>query len=132
MLRSILIGLDGSDYSRSAIEVGISLARKTGALLVGLGVVDEPTIREVEPSLIGSGVPYAEPVLYRERIANARREVETFLEQFRLRCTQAGVACKVLEEVGRPHERIEHQGAALRPDLARPANPIPFRDPGGL
>ena len=81
MLRSILVGLDGSDYSRSAIDVGIYLARKTGGLLVGLGVVDEPTIREAEPRLVGGGVPYAEPVLYRERIAEARREVERFLSQ---------------------------------------------------
>ena len=84
MLSSILVGLDGSDYSHSAIEVGIYLARKTGALLVGLGIVDEPTIRETEPRLIAAGVPYAEPVLYRERIASARREVELFLSQFSL------------------------------------------------
>jgi nucleotide-binding universal stress UspA family protein len=115
MLRSILVGLDGSDYSKSAIEVGISLARKTGALLVGLGVVDEPTIRDVEPRLIGGGVPYAEPVLYRERIASARREVESFLSRFSLRCAEAGVPAKVLEDVGMPHERIELQ--AQRYDL---------------
>jgi nucleotide-binding universal stress UspA family protein len=106
MLRSILVGLDGSDYSRSAVALGIYLARKTNALLVGLGVVDEPTIREVEPRLIGGGVPYAEPVLYRERIANARREVERFLSEFTVRCAEASVACKVLEDVGLPHEQI--------------------------
>jgi nucleotide-binding universal stress UspA family protein len=115
MLRSILVGLDGSDYSKSAIDAGIYLARKSGALLVGLGVVDEPTIREAEPRLIGGGVPYAEPVLYRERIADARREVELFLSQFTRRCAEAGVACKVLEDVGTPHEQIEQQ--AQRYDL---------------
>ncbi len=115
MLSSILVGLDGSDYSHSAIEAGIYLARKTGALLVGLGVVDEPTIREVEPRLVAAGVPYAEPVLYRERIANARREVEQFLSDFSRRCAKAGVACKVLEDVGLPHEQIELQ--AQRYDL---------------
>ncbi len=115
MLSSILVGLDGSDYSHNAIEVGIYLARKTGALLVGLGVVDEPTIREAEPSLVAAGVPYAEPVLYRERIANARREVEQFLSHFGRRCAKAGVACKVLEDVGLPHEQIELQ--AQRYDL---------------
>ncbi len=52
MLRSILVGLDGSDYSKSAVEVGIYLARKTKALLVGHGVVDEPTNRDAEPRLI--------------------------------------------------------------------------------
>ena len=115
MLRSILVGLDGSDYSRSAVAVGIYLARKTNALLVGLGVVDEPTIREAEPRLIGGGVPYAEPVLYRERLANARHEVERFLSQFTVRCAEAKVACKVLEDVGLPHEQIELQ--AQRYDL---------------
>jgi nucleotide-binding universal stress UspA family protein len=115
MLRSILVGLDGSDYSKSAIDVGIYLARKTGALLVGLGVVDEPTIRDFEPRLIGGGVPYAEPVLYRERIASARHEVERFLAQFTLRCAEAGVAAKVLEDVGMPYEQIELQ--AQRYDL---------------
>lgn len=115
MLRSILVGLDGSDYSKSAIDAGLYLARKTGALLVGLGVVDEPTIREAEPSLLGGGVPYAEPVLYRERIASARREVEAFLGHFSQRCAEAGVAFKVLEDVGTPHEQIELQ--AQRYDL---------------
>jgi len=109
MLRSILVGLDGSDYSQSAVNVGIYLARKTNALLVGLGVVDEPTIREAEPRLIGGGVPYAEPVFSRERLASARHEVERFLAQFTVRCAEAKVACKVLEDVGLPHEQIELQ-----------------------
>jgi nucleotide-binding universal stress UspA family protein len=115
MVRSILVGLDGSDYSRSAIAVGIYLARKTNALLVGLGVVDEPTIREAEPRLIGGGVPYAEPVLYRERVVAARHEVERFLSRFTVMCAEAKVACKVLEDVGLPHEQIELQ--AQRYDL---------------
>jgi nucleotide-binding universal stress UspA family protein len=115
MLRSILVGLDGSDYSRSAIDVGIYLARKTQALLVGLGIVDEPAIRDAEPRLIGAGVPYAEPVLYRERLANARREVELFLSEFSMQCAEAKVAFKVLEDVGSPHEQIELQ--AQRYDL---------------
>lgn len=106
MLRSILVGLDGSEYSRSAVDAGIYLSRKTGALLVGLGIVDEPTIREAEPALIAAGVPYAEPVLYRERVASARREVETFLGDFSVRCAEAGVPCKVLEDEGVPYHQI--------------------------
>jgi nucleotide-binding universal stress UspA family protein len=65
--------------------------------------------------LVAAGVPYAEPVLYGERMSNARREVEKFLSQFSVRCAKAGVACKVLEDVGMPHEQIELQ--AQRYDL---------------
>jgi nucleotide-binding universal stress UspA family protein len=54
-------------------------------------------------------------VLYRERIANARRDVEKFLSQFSLRCAEAEVPSKVLEDVGTPHEQIESQ--AQRYDL---------------
>ncbi|QEH32676.1 Universal stress protein family protein [Aquisphaera giovannonii] len=107
MVRSILVGLDGSDFSKSAVEMGIALSRRTGALLVGLGIVDEPTIRELEPSLIAGGVPYAEPMLFRERVDHARREVEGFLADFSVRCARAGVPCKLLEDRGYPDERIE-------------------------
>jgi nucleotide-binding universal stress UspA family protein len=39
-------------------------------------------------------------------MADARREVEQFLEQFALRCAEAGVAAKLLEDVGMPAEEI--------------------------
>jgi nucleotide-binding universal stress UspA family protein len=45
MLKSVLIGLDGSDYSTAAVELGIRWAKQFDALLVGLGIIDEPTIR---------------------------------------------------------------------------------------
>ena len=40
--------------------------------------------------------PHAEPIVYRERMADARRQVDQFLEQFALRCAEAKVACKVV------------------------------------
>jgi nucleotide-binding universal stress UspA family protein len=39
-------------------------------------------------------------------MADARREVEQFLEQFALRTADAGVAAKLLEDVGMPAEEI--------------------------
>jgi nucleotide-binding universal stress UspA family protein len=105
MLRSILIGLDGSAHSRTALSLGIDWARRSDALLVGLGIIDEPTIRGAETLLVG-GQTFADPILYRERMADARRQVEQFLEQFALQCAEAGVAAKVLEDVGMPAEEI--------------------------
>lgn len=105
MLRSLLVGLDGSTYSDSAVSLGLRWARRAEALLVGLGVIDEPTIRAEEPVLLG-GVPYADPIHYRARVADARRQVEQLLERFALRCAEAGVAAKLLEDVGLPYEQI--------------------------
>ncbi len=105
MLRSILVGLDGSAASLSAVRLGIDWARGAEALLVGLAIVDEPTIAAAAPAVLG-GPPNADPIIYRERMADARRQVEQFLEQFSLRCAEAGVAGTVLEDVGLPCEQI--------------------------
>jgi nucleotide-binding universal stress UspA family protein len=55
MIHNLLIGLDGSPYSEAATELGVLWARRTRAMLVGLGVVDEPTILRPEPTGIGGG-----------------------------------------------------------------------------
>jgi nucleotide-binding universal stress UspA family protein len=104
MLKSILIGLDGSAYSTAAVELGIRWARRFDALLVGLGVIDEPTIRGPEPVPLG-GVYYKR---HRDdvRMHEAQVKVEQFLERFTLRCTEAGVPSKLLEDIGLPWEQI--------------------------
>jgi nucleotide-binding universal stress UspA family protein len=104
MVKSILIGLDGSTYSTAALELGIRWAQKADALLVGLGIIDAPTICRPEP------VPLGASVFKQDRdqalLADARRKVEQFLEQFALRCAEAQVAAKVLEDTGLPWEQI--------------------------
>jgi nucleotide-binding universal stress UspA family protein len=104
MLKSILIGLDGSAYSTAAVELGIQWARQFDALLVGLGVIDEPTIRGPEPVPLG-GVYYKR---HRDdvRMHEAQVKVEQFLERFTMRCAEAGVPSKLLEDVGLPWEQI--------------------------
>lgn len=104
MIRSMLVGLDGSPDSQAALELGITWAQKSDSLLVGIGVIDEPTIRKPAPAPIGGGS------LRRERddalVAAARRDVEQFLSHFSVRCAEAQVASKQLEDFGLPAERI--------------------------
>jgi hypothetical protein len=38
MVRSILVGLDGSAFGDSALQFGLGWAQRTGASLVGLGM----------------------------------------------------------------------------------------------
>jgi len=104
MLRSILVGLDGSAYSTAAVELGLRWAQGSDALLVGLGIVDEPTIRAPEPVSIG-GSAYK---VQRDdsRVAEARQRVHQFLGHFSERCGGVGVAFLTQEDVGLPAERI--------------------------
>jgi nucleotide-binding universal stress UspA family protein len=104
VLKSILVGLDGSPYSEAAIELGICWAKRRDALLVGLGIIDEAGIYRPEP------IPLGAAHFKRERdetlLADAHHKVDRFLERFTLRCSDAGVACKLLEDVGLPADQI--------------------------
>lgn len=104
MLRSILIGLDGSVYSRTAVELGLRWARQSDAILVGLSVLDEQTIRHPEMVPLG-GMAFKE---HRDEVllADARRKVEEFRAAFVGQCAAAGVRCQVLEDTGLPAEQI--------------------------
>lgn len=104
MARSILIGLDGSPYSSNAVELAIRWGKQHGAFLVGLGIVDEPGIREATAVPVGGA--YFKSHADQARLDQARHKVEQFLEQFALRCSEAQIAHKVLEDTGVPYERI--------------------------
>jgi nucleotide-binding universal stress UspA family protein len=85
------------------VELGIRWARAFNALLVGLGVVDQPGICRPEPTGIGGSS------LKKHRDANqladASRRVDEFLQQFVARCP-ADVVCRSIKAVGHPHEQI--------------------------
>jgi nucleotide-binding universal stress UspA family protein len=104
MLRSILIGVDGSAYSTAAVELAIQWAQRWGAELVGFGVIDASTIRRPQPVPLGASaykVQRDESLL-----ADAHHKVIQFLEDCARRCAEAGVACQVREEIGSPAECI--------------------------
>jgi nucleotide-binding universal stress UspA family protein len=113
MLRTMLVGLDGSRYSHAAVELGIRWAQRTQAMLVGLGIVDEPGVTGSE------SVPLGAAAFKRQRdtaaIEQARDEVDRLLEQFSLKCAEAGISSKILEDVGPPARMIA--GESQRFDL---------------
>lgn len=104
MVRSILVGLDGSPFSVSAIELGVQWAKTLDAMLVGIAVIDEPAICQPQPMPIGGSQ-------FKERrdealLASARRKAEQLLATFSVKCADAEVSSKVLEDTGTPSERI--------------------------
>lgn len=104
MLRSALVALDGSTYSEAAIALAIDWARRSGARLLGLGVVDEASIRGAEPVPLGAGA--YKQARDEARMADAHRRVLDFLAEFRTRGETAGVRVDVLEEIGDPVSQI--------------------------
>jgi nucleotide-binding universal stress UspA family protein len=100
MLRSALVALDGSVYSEPATALAIDWARRFGARLLGLGILDEPSIRSAEAVPLGAGA-------YKRqrdgvRMADAHHRIEELLAEFRTRCVAAGVPAELAEDVGDP------------------------------
>ena len=104
MLRTILVGLDGSDHSKSAVELGIVWAKRFDALLVGLGVIDQADICAPEAVPLGAGA--FKGMIDETRLHEAQVTITNAIEAFSLRCAEEGVSSKPLEDVGRPAERI--------------------------
>jgi nucleotide-binding universal stress UspA family protein len=104
MLRSVLVGVDGSEYSTAAMELGIQWAQRSGAVLVGLGIIDAPTISKPEPVPLGGSVykVHRDVSLF----ADASHKVGQFLEHCARRCAEAEVACQILQDTGLPAEHI--------------------------
>ena len=104
MLKTILVGLDGSPYSDAAVELGIRWSQKFDCMLTGVGVIDEHEIRRPQGIPVGGGAfkHQAEEA----QLADARHRVEQFLEAFTLKCTERQVSHKCLEDVGQPYEEI--------------------------
>jgi nucleotide-binding universal stress UspA family protein len=104
MLKSILIGLDGTPYSNAAVDLGIQWAKKFDALLVGLGIVQVPVICEQESELVGRD--YSTGKLSKQLLDEDHHKIKVFLEGFAQRCMEAGVAYNLLKDVGLPYEEI--------------------------
>jgi nucleotide-binding universal stress UspA family protein len=111
MVKSILIPTDGSDYGKTAIAYGISLARKLSAQLTGLHVVDVrlmqgPVFTDISGSI---GLPpYQELLPVIESGLDAK--AETILNEFREQCEAAGIHPDTKKVVGVIDETIIEEG----------------------
>lgn len=104
MLKSILVGLDGSEYSEGALRVALEWAKEHSAVLGGVAVVDIPGIFQGEA--VPMGAEQAKEALDQAQLADARKHVDQFLSDCAAKAEKAGVACKLIETVGEPENQI--------------------------
>ncbi len=105
-VKSILIPIDGSDYSLRAAEYGVSAAKLLGAEITVLYVIDTVVLDQM--------------VKVTER-TDAERELkgdgERYLHYVVGVAEKSGVKARSLLAVGRPFEQIVHLAKGLHVDL---------------
>ena len=116
MLRSALVALDESPYSESATTLALDWGARFGASLLGVGILDEPSI--TGPELVPIGARAFKLRSDKSRLAHAHRQVQRFLSRFEKRCREAGIPAEVSEDVGDPASCILRQ--AHRCDVVAP------------
>lgn len=113
MLKSIVVALDGSESSANARKLALEVADRTGAALVGLGVLDVPWITAPRATPIGGGAYQAHR--NEELLAKGRDAIRQRVEAFHGECAAAGVQCVAVGSEGDPVEQIDSE--ADRHDL---------------
>src|SRR5947208_2298769 len=100
MLRNMVVGVDGSACSTTAMELAIRWAQRWDAEIVGLGIVDAPTICKAQPVPLGGSAykVHHDTTL----LADAGHTVAQLLQRATQRCAEAGVTSQARQEVGAP------------------------------
>ncbi|MGH7767284.1 MAG: universal stress protein [Candidatus Binatia bacterium] len=101
MIKNILVPLDGSDHSRSALEYALWMTEKLGGTLFGQHVIDMVSIEGTFFHDISGSLGF-EPYL---DFSTKMREVleergKAILEEFSRRCTQKGVRHEIFLDMG--------------------------------
>lgn len=98
MLKRLVVGLNGSEFSRAAGELAIAWAKTHSASVLGVDVVDTSVLSPAEPMPIG-GAAYK-----RERdesvLAAARQHISELLGAFLQATQSSGVAATTLQQEG--------------------------------
>jgi nucleotide-binding universal stress UspA family protein len=104
MLKRILVGLGGTEYTSSAIHRGVELALAHDAELSGVSVIDYRRLTHVGPVPLGGGQYATE--LRQQRVEQSHIRMEQAIAQFMEECAAAGVKHQVHREEGDPFDRM--------------------------
>ena len=100
MMKRILVGLGGTEYTKSAIQQAVTLAQTHDAEVTGVSIIDEGRLTYSGPVPIGGG-HYAHE-LANDRMEKAKERSDRAVQEFTDACRAAGVRHQVLREVGKP------------------------------
>ncbi len=100
MLKRILVGLGGTDYTLAVVNQAVALAMAHDAAVTGVSVIDEERLTYVGAVPIGGG--YYAHRLAKDRMKKAKQRVEWAVQVFTEACRASRVPHRLLREAGDP------------------------------
>ena len=104
MIKRILVGLGDVESSGAATQQGVELAKRHGAEITAVTVVDHNRLDNVGPVPIGGGGAARQLREYRRKIT--RDAIEKAIGHFKLACNEAGIRFRLICEEGEPFDRM--------------------------
>jgi nucleotide-binding universal stress UspA family protein len=121
VVKTILVGLEGSMGTARATELAVAVAKPDGASLVGLAIIDEPAI--TAGAAMGIGGSSYKHERDEQLLLEARQQARDAEQRFLAQARAAGVEARVVEVTGKAAEtllaELEHHDLGL---LGRYAN----------
>jgi len=102
MIKCILVGIGGTPFTDVAVQRAIELAKRHGAFITGVTVVDTKRLQQVGPVPPGAGA-YAKR-LAEKRIEITEERIEQAVAKFERECRLADVVFRTEREAGNPFE----------------------------
>lgn len=102
MIHRILVGLGDAEYSKSATQTAIELAKAHGASLTGISVLDFEGMAYQGPIVRGGAAVARE--LRENRVKEAKDVMKSIVDGFAASCEEAGVTFRVRQYDGDPFE----------------------------
>jgi len=105
VLKRILVPLDPSPYTETAVRVAINMAKIYNAQITGLVVLDIPGIEKSIGPIPAGALHFAEKIELAKK-TEASQRIETQMKKFRDICEKEGVAFSESHEQGYPSDQI--------------------------
>ncbi len=104
-MQKILLALDNSKPGLAAQEYAIDLAKRFGAQLTGIAILDTPWMTAAQPEPLGGGAfkMHHDDMIIRQ----SQHNIEYLIQTFKQLCTQRGIPHQTLETEGFPAVEIE-------------------------
>jgi len=109
MIKRILVGLDGSSYSKSASQLASMMAKKNDGVVVGVASLD---IRGIERSMgpVPLGGSYFAEQVIDLKFQKEEKKIKGYLNEFEHFCQENQVKYELVFRVGVPSEQLIEEG----------------------